>query len=233
MTPPAPRCYTPRDAPETSALMKWFQKLLPHEDKFFDLFEKHAKLLVEGAEALQKVFEGGPEATKYGRIVIDKENEADAVAHEVMQSVRRTFITPFDRGDIQALIQSMDDAIDQMHQTVKTILLFDVREFDPIMRDMAAVAVEAAALTSKAMPLLREIAANATAINSYAEAITALEDKSDQQHDEGLRDLYHRHGNNNPMAFIVGSEIYEHLEKVLDRFEDVANQANGIVIEHL
>lgn len=213
--------------------MKWFQKLLPHEDKFFDLFEKHAKLLVEGAAALQKLFEGGPDALRCGRVVIDKENEADAVAHEVMQSVRRTFITPFDRGDIQALIQSMDDAIDQMHQTVKTILLFDVREFDPIMRDMAAVAVEAAALTNKAMPLLREIATNAAAINSYAEAITALEDKSDQQHDEGLRDLFHRHGNNNPMAFIVGSEIYEHLEKVLDRFEDVANQANGIVIEHL
>jgi uncharacterized protein Yka (UPF0111/DUF47 family) len=150
-----------------------------------------------------------------------------------MLSVRRTFITPFDRSDIQELIQSMDDAIDQMHQTVKTIMLFEVHRFDPLMQDMAALAVDAAGLTAKAVPLLREIAAHASAINTFAENVIQLEDKSDQLHDEGLRDLFHRYGNSDPMAFIVGSKIYEHLEKVLDRFEDVANQTNGIVIEHL
>jgi len=214
-------------------MMKWFQRLLPHEDKFFDLFESHSKILVEGAQALQNVLQGGDDAARFCRVVIDKENEADEVTRQVMLSVRRTFITPFDRSDIQALIQSMDDAIDQMNQTVKTIMLFEVRKFDPLMRDMAALAVDAAALTAKAVPLLREIATNASAINSFAENMTLLEDRSDQMHDEGLRDLFHRHGNSDPMAFIVGSRIYEHLEKVLDRFEDVANQVNGIVIEHL
>jgi uncharacterized protein Yka (UPF0111/DUF47 family) len=213
--------------------MKWFQKILPHEDRFFDLFESHAKILVDGADALHKLLQGGEDAARYCRIVIDKERDADEIAHQVMQSVRRTFITPFDRSDIQDLIQSMDDAIDQMHQTVKTITLFEVRRFDPLMRDMAALAVEAAGLTAKAIPLLREIAAHAGAINTFAENVIQLEDKSDQLHDEGLRDLFHRLGNSDPMAFIVGSKIYEHLEKVLDRFEDVANQTNGIVIEHL
>jgi hypothetical protein len=120
-----------------------------------------------------------------------------------------------------------------MHQTVKTIMLFEVRRFDPLMRDMAALAVEAAGLTAKMVPLLREIATHAGAINTFAENVTQLEDKSDQLYDEGLRDLFHRLGSSDPMAFIVGSQIYEHLEKVLDRFEDVANQTNGIVIEHL
>ena len=150
-----------------------------------------------------------------------------------MQSVRRTFITPFDRGDIQDLIQSMDDAIDQMHQTVKTILRFEVREFEPAMRQMAALAREAANLTLKAVPLLREIVTNAGAINVYAEAVAHLEDRSDQLYDEGLRDLYHRQKGADAMAFIIGSEIYQHLEKVLDRFEDVADRINGIVIEHI
>jgi uncharacterized protein Yka (UPF0111/DUF47 family) len=214
-------------------VMKWFQKILPHEDKFFDLFESHAKILVEGADALHKLLQGGEDAARYCRIVIDKERDADVIAHQVMESVRRTFITPFDRSDIQDLIQSMDDAIDQMNQTVKTIMLFEVRHFDPLMRDMAVLAVEAAGLTAKAVPLLREIATHAGAINTFAENVTQLEDKSDQLHDEGLRDLFHRLGSSDPMAFIVGSRIYEHLEKVLDRFEDVANQTNGIVIEHL
>jgi len=214
-------------------MMQWFQKILPREDKFFDLFESHAKILVDGADALHNLLQGGEDAARYCRLVIDKEHDADEIARQVMQSVRRTFITPFDRSDIQDLIQSMDDAIDQMHQTVKTITLFEVRRFDPLMRDMAALAVEAAGLTAKMVPLLREIATHAGAINTFAENVTQLEDKSDQLYDEGLRNLFHRLGSSDPMAFIVSSQIYEHLEKVLDRFEDVANQTNGIVIEHL
>jgi uncharacterized protein len=213
--------------------MRWFQRLLPREDKFFDLFERHSETLAAGAEALQRLFRGGSEVARNCKIIIDKENEADLIAREVLQSVRRTFITPFDRSDIQDLIQSMDDAIDQMHQTVKTIMRFEVREFDPLMRDMTALAVEAAEMTLKAVPLLREIVTNAGAINAYAEAVTNLEGKSDQMYDEGLRNLYHRHKDKDPMAFVIGSEIYEHLEKVLDRFEDVAERVNGIVIEHV
>ena len=213
--------------------MQWFQKLLPREDKFFDLFESHSKILVIGADALQKLLQGGESVARYCRIVIDSERDADEIARQVMLSVRRTFITPFGRSDIQDLIQSMDDAIDQMHQTVKTITLFEVQQFDPLMRDMAALAVEAAGLTAKMVPLLREIATHAGAINTFAENVTQLEDKSDQLYDEGLRNLFHRLGSSDPMAFIVSSQIYEHLEKVLDRFEDVANQTNGIVIEHL
>ena len=214
-------------------MMKWFQKLLPHEDKFFEQFEKHAGIIAAGADALQKLMQGGDDVPRYCQIIVDREHDADDVAREVMQSVRRTFITPFDRSDIQELIQSMDDAIDQMHQTVKTIGRFEVRQFDPPMQQIAALAVEAAALTGKAVPLLREIGVNAAAINAYAEAVTQLEGKSDQLYDEGLRDLFRRYGKSDPMAFIVGSEIYEQLEKVLDRFEDVADQVNSIVIEHL
>ncbi len=213
--------------------MRWFQRILPREDKFFDLFERHSETLVAGAEALQRLFQGGDDVARNCQIIIDKEHEADRLAQKVMQSVRRTFITPFDRSDIQDLIQSMDDAIDQMHQTVKTIMRFEVREFDPLMVDISSLSVDAAYLTLKAVPLLREIVTNAGAINAYAEAVTHLEGKSDHLYDAGLRDLYNRYKGTDPMAFIVGSQIYEHLEKVLDRFEDVAEQVNGIVIEHV
>jgi uncharacterized protein Yka (UPF0111/DUF47 family) len=213
--------------------MNWFQRLLPREDKFFDLFEAHAATLVAGAAALRRLLDGGPELSTHCRTVVDKEVEADRIAAEVMESVRRTFITPFDRSDIQELIQAMDDSIDQMNQTAKTTTLFEVREFDPLMRDMADLAIEAAALTAKAMPLLREIAKHATEINAYVAAIKALEERSDTMHDDGLRDLFRKHRDGNAMAFVVGAEIYDHLEKVLDRFESVANQVNAIVIEHL
>ena len=188
--------------------MNWFQKLLPREDKFFDLFERHAETLVSGAEALRRLLEGGEDVQRYCRVIVEKENEADQIVREVMQSVRRTFITPFDRGDIQALIQSMDDAIDQMNQTVKTITLFEVRAFDPLMRGMADVAIEAARLTANTLPCLREIASQAGKINAYAENVVQLEERADQLHDEGLRDLFRRHRSDDPMAFLIGSQIY-------------------------
>jgi predicted phosphate transport protein (TIGR00153 family) len=213
--------------------MRWFHRLLPREDKFFDLFESHSRTLAAGAEALHALFQPGGDVVKLAQVVVDKEHEADQIAREVMLSVRRTFITPFDRSDIQDLIQSMDDAIDQMNQTVKTIGLFEVRTFDPIMREMTALAVEAAVLTEKAVPLLREIVSNAGAVNAYAEAVILLEGKSDSLYTEGLRDLFSRHRTGDAMPFIIGSQIYEHLEKVLDRFEDVAERVNGIVIEHV
>jgi len=213
--------------------MRWFHRLLPREDKFFDLFESHSRTLAAGADALHALFQPGSDVARLAQIVVDKEHEADQIAREVMQSVRRTFITPFDRSDIQDLIQSMDDAIDQMHQTVKTIGLFEVRTFDPIMREMTSLAIEAARLTEKAVPLLREIVSNAGAINAYAEAVIQLEGKSDQLYTDGLRDLFRRHRTGDAMAYIIGSQIYEHLEKVLDRFEDVAEQVNSIVIEHV
>jgi uncharacterized protein Yka (UPF0111/DUF47 family) len=190
------------------AMMNWFQRLLPREDKFFDLFESHAQTLVAGADALRQLLDGGEDAARFGKIVVEKESEADRITQAVMQSVRRTFITPFDRSDIQELIQSMDDAIDQMHQTVKTITLFEVREFDPLMRDLADLAIDAAAITLRAVPLLREIAAHAGEINAYAVAMTQLEERSDQMHDEGIRNLFRRHRTSDPMAFIVGSEVY-------------------------
>ena len=150
-----------------------------------------------------------------------------------MQSVRRTFITPFDRSDIQELIQSMDDAIDQMHQTVKTITLFEVGEFDPLMRDMAELAVDAAGMTLKAVPLLREIAAHAGEINAYAVATTELEERSDQMHDQGCANSSAASEPAIRWPSSSAVEIYDHLEKVLDKFERVANQVNAIVIEHL
>jgi uncharacterized protein len=214
-------------------VMNWFQRLLPREDKFFDLFEAHAATLVAGAGALRRLLDGGPDLARHCREVVEKENDADRIAAEVMESVRRTFITPFDRSDIQELIQAMDDSIDQMNQTAKTINLFEVREFDSLMREMADLAVEAAGLTARAMPLLREIARNATAINAYVTTLKELEERSDSLHDDGVKDLFRRHREGNAMAFVIGSEIYDHLEKVLDRFEAVANQVNAIVIEHL
>jgi uncharacterized protein len=214
-------------------MLGWFRAMMPKEDRFFDLFERHSKTLVAGADALRKLLEGGEAVPQYCRVIVDREHDADDIAREVLLAVRRTFITPFDRGDIKDLIQSMDDAIDQMHQTAKTITLFQLRSFEPPMREMGEIIVQAANLTAEAVPLLRSIGTNAGALNAYAEKVTELEGRADDLHDEGLRTLYHAHRSGDAMPYIVGSEVYGRLERVVDRFEDVANEINSIVIEHV
>ena len=114
-------------------MLGWFQALMPRETRFFDLFEKHAATLRDGAGALQNLLRGGPEVPEHGAAVASHENAADEVTREVMLLVRRTFITPFDRADIIDLISSMDDAIDQMHKTAKVTNLFEQRTFQPDM----------------------------------------------------------------------------------------------------
>ena len=215
-------------------MLRWFQALMPKEERFFDLFARHSLTLVAGAEALRALLQGGEDVPHWCRVIVEREEEADGIAREVLAMVRRTFITPFDRSDIQSLISSMDDAIDQMHQTAKAITLYEVRAFDPIMREMGDVIVEAANLTVEAVPLLSRVGREAARLATLTEAIVKLEERSDVLHDQGRRELFLRHrGGGDAMAFIVGDEIYSHLEKVADRFEDVANEINAIVIEHV
>ena len=127
----------------------------------------------------------------------------------------------------------MDDAIDMMHKTVKTIRLFEQKEFDPLMQEMGAAIVQAAHLVAEAIPLLDRINTNAPRLMAIAEEVTRVEGRSDELHDRGLKELFLRHGTSNAMAYIIGSEIYGELEKVVDRFEDVANEISGIVIENV
>ena len=214
-------------------LMRWFRVFLPKEERFFDLFARHSRAVLQGAEALQGMLRGGEETPVFCQRVNQFENDADNITREVLTAVRRTFITPFDRGDIKNLITSMDDAIDQMQQTAKAVVLFEVRSFEPPMREMGTLLVECANLVGRALPLLQSIGDNVSMLTAITEEVTKLEGRVDDLHDIGLKELFLKHRDANAMDFIVGAEIYKHLEKVADRFDDVANEINSIVIEQV
>jgi predicted phosphate transport protein (TIGR00153 family) len=214
-------------------MMRWFQALMPREEKFFDLFARHSEVVGDGAKALRDMLEGGDAVTRHCKLVMDREHDADDITREVLIAVRRTFITPFDRGDIKDLITAMDNSIDQMQKTAKTILLFDQTVFTPQQRQMGDKIVTAAALVREAIPLLSSINANAGRISRLTEQISKIEGEADDLHDDGLRELYRANLSSNSMAFFVGVEVYDHLEKVVDRFDDVANEIHGIVLENV
>jgi predicted phosphate transport protein (TIGR00153 family) len=212
-------------------MLAWFRAMMPKEDKFFVLFGQHSDILVDGARELDRMLAGGEAVMAAGQRIIDLEHQADDVTRDVMQAVRRSFITPFDRSDIQALIQSMDDAIDRMNGIVKMVRLYEVDSFEPNMQAIGKVAVEAALLLAEAIPLLERPGANVLRLTELTEKMVQAEGRSDDLYDEGLKALFRQHGHSAPMRFYVGKEIYEALERVMDRFEDVANDISSIVIE--
>jgi uncharacterized protein len=214
-------------------MLKWFHALMPKEERFFELFAAHSKVVLAGAQALRAMLDGGGAVEKNYQLVMDREQDADNITREVLIAVRRTLITPFDRSNIRDLITSMDNSIDQMQKTAKSIRLFDVKEFTPQMRDMADVIVKCANLVQEAIPLLGSISSEAAKISSLTAEISGLEGHADEMHDAGLRALYQANANGNAMAFFVGNEVYDHLEKVVDRFDDTSNVLHGIVIEHV
>src|SRR5881398_387247 len=164
-------------------MLRLFRAFLPKEERFFDLFARHADTVAKGALALQDMLRGGDETPVFCQRVSQFENDADNITREVLTAVRRTFITPFERGDIKNLITSMDDAIDQMQQTAKAVILFEVRIFEPPMREIGQLLVECAQLVGRALPLMQSIGNNVSMLTSITEELTKLEGRVDDMHD--------------------------------------------------
>jgi uncharacterized protein len=212
-------------------MLGWFRALMPREEQFFDLFSRHAQVTLAGAEALRSLLNGGEDVLRYCKEISAHETAADEITREVLTALRRSFITPLDRGDIKDLITSMDDAIDQMNKTAKVTMLFELHSFERPMQEMGELIVRTAKLTVEAIPLLRSIGKQSSRLNVLTEEIIRIEEQADQLHDQGRKQLYLNQ--TNAFAFMIGTEVYDHLEKVVDRFEDVANEISAIVIENV
>jgi predicted phosphate transport protein (TIGR00153 family) len=211
--------------------MNIVRAVMPREERFFDLFERHSQTLVGAAEALVRLL-GGSSIAASSDEIRDLEHVADDITRDVLIAVRRSFITPFDRSAIKGLISSMDDAVDEVWKTAKAIRLYERTEFEAPLQEMSALAAEASKLVREAIPLLRNIGRNGARLHQITEAVVQLEKRADDLHEQGLKALYLGQLNARPMEFVVGREIYSHVERVLDRLEDVADEIQGIVIDH-
>lgn len=211
----------------------WFQRLLPHSGDFYVLFERHAAAMTAAADALAQLTSGEGDRTANLRTIRDREHDADEVIRETLHEVRQTFLTPFDRGAITALIGAMDDTIDEMNRTASAIELFEVHTFDPQMKQIGVLIQDACRLVAEAMPLLRDVERNGRRLHALTAKLVKLEGEVDVLHDTGMKAAFQAQRiKNDPMAFMVSREMYKDLERIADAFEDVANEVDSLVIDH-
>src|SRR6187431_2728927 len=134
-------------------MFAWFQRLLPHKGDFFGMFEAHAATLVGAADELRKLADDGVSTREALAAIQDREHEADEIIRRVLTEVRKTFLTPFDRGAITSLIGAMDE----MLAAARAIDLYELRQLRPEMKEIVKIISEAASVTAEAVPLLRNV----------------------------------------------------------------------------
>ena len=213
-------------------MFSWFQRLLPQKGDFFGMFEQHSVTLVSAAAALRRLAEDGSSPHQLLETIQKQEHDADDIIREVLTAVRKTFLTPFDRGSITGLIGAMDDAIDEMLSAARAIDLYELRELRPEMREIIELIQEAAKITSEAIPLLRNVSRNGARLHELTERLVRLEGEADDVHAAGLKRAFQEVEQIGSLQFAVAREVFKHLERVTDSFEDVANHIDGIVVDH-
>jgi uncharacterized protein Yka (UPF0111/DUF47 family) len=220
-----------RDDSAGVSMFGWFQRLLPQKGDFFGMFEAHAATLVAAAKNLHELSDDNVSTRQMLQEIQDHEHDADDIIREVLTAVRKTFLTPFDRGSVTSLIGSMDNAIDEMLAAARAIDLYELQQLRPEMKDVINLISEAAAVTAEAVPLLRNVSANGARLHILTGHMVSLEGQADEVHALGLRRAFQT-ARTDPLQFAVAREVFKNLERVMDAFEDVANEIDGIVIDH-
>jgi uncharacterized protein len=214
-------------------VFNWFRRLVPSSADFFVLFERHSAATVAAGEALAQLVRGEGDRTSLLHTIRDREHDADDLTREVLTEVRQTFLTPFDRGAIIGLIAAMDDVTDEIQSCASAIETYDFEDFAPEMREMAAHICRALHMIDEALPLLREVPRNGAKLHDLTGQIVRAEGDVDIIHERGLKaNFVAAKESGQTVPFIVNREIFKHLEKLADAFEDVANQIDGIVIDY-
>ena len=211
--------------------LRLFHFFMPKEEKFVERFGQHAEQIAAAAEALRAIFAGTDDFEKCFHTIRERESAADVITRLTLEALHRSFITPFDRGEIHDLVVSLDDTIDTIEEIVQRIAIYRITKFTPEMLKLTEIIRDCAGILNSAMPLLAEVTRNATALRDMAIRISALEGQGDATLRQGLAALM-RNGAD-PIAVMTQKEIYELLEGAIDRCQDAMDVVQGIVIEHV
>jgi uncharacterized protein len=212
-----------------------FGKLLPREGNFFELFNQHGNHIVEGARAFILLIQNYADPTlreRYANEVGNAERAADRVTAEVNRLLHKTFITPIDREQIHGLINAMDDILDLLQDATETMSLYDVRAMTEEVLRLGDISAKCCERVQHAVSLLPKINHHETAEAAIktCEEIDKLESDADRVMRSAMSKLFREE--NDVRELIKLKTIYEQLESISDRCEDVANLIEGVVLEN-
>ena len=210
-----------------------FSRLMPKEGKYFDLFNAHAALIVQGGAALTALVGALVDDPKRVSVEADRiddlERKADAITHDTLAQLHTSFITPFDRDEIHQLINSMDDILDVIQDVAESMSLYDIQHVPADTKMLAEVTEKSCVLVENVVKLLHSMD-NAPAILKHCHEINDLESEADRMLREAMSKVFREEPD--VRQVIKLKEMYELLETVTDRCKDVAGTVEAIVLEN-
>src|SRR5678810_852521 len=204
-------------------------RLMPREGNFFELFNAHAERIVEGSRELALMITTFTEVEKHAQYIDASEHAADKITHETIMLLHKTFITPFDREQIHQLITKMDDILDLTQDVAESVLLYDLRKITPETKQLADICHMSCERVAAVVGLLNNVK-RADAIMRVCEEIDRLESDADRVMRSALSKLFREESDLKQVMKL--RVIYDLLESITDRCEDVANVIEGIVLEN-
>jgi hypothetical protein len=201
--------------------------LLPKEEKYFDLFNQMAAQITEGASLLRHMFDDFGNRAQYADQIKQVEHNCDEITHDIVRRLNQTFITPFDREDIHALASQLDDVIDYIEYAARRVILYRIEAPTSDAIRLTDVLVQLVTEIEKAVVSLGK--GNGKVLEECI-AIHTLENEGDAIHHEAVEKLFTEE--TDPIRLLKWKELYETLERSIDKCEDAANVLEAIVLKN-
>jgi predicted phosphate transport protein (TIGR00153 family) len=207
-------------------------RLIPQDDRFFDLFNRSAENTLEGARALNELFANFVDVERKSRHIKDIEHVGDEITHEVFAALNRTFVTPLDREDISHLASALDDVIDWIEEVARRVRLYRIDQPTPIACALSRVIMEQSEQIARAVPLLAD-RRSGDALQRATREIHRLENEADDLLAEAVATLYDNVTEVPQLIHAMRwSDLYQLLEDATDKAESVATALNNIALKN-
>jgi uncharacterized protein len=200
--------------------------LIPREVRFFDLFEQQSRHIIKAAQLLHELVHHFPDARAKAHAIKEEEHQGDLITHEIVKRLNTTFITPLDREDIHDLGTRLDDVLDFIEAAAERLVVYRIKEPTSASRAMAEVIVQQTHAMDRAIRCLRTMDPG---FHEHAVEVNRLENSADNLLRDSLAALFEEQAD--PIEVIKWKEIYETMETVTDRCEDVVNVIEGIILK--
>ena len=198
----------------------------PRDEQFFTLFNQMADEIKAAAVLLEQMLASDPPDTSKVDVIKDAEHRCDALTHDAIQRLNRTFVTPFDREDLYALASSLDNVMDAIDHAATLVRLYKIDAIRPGARELARTVSQSA----DRLHLALESLAHKTPVQPHAVEINRLENEADRAYQEAIKSLFE--GETDPILIMKWKELLDMLEQITDACEDVANVIEGVVVKH-
>jgi len=201
-------------------------RLIPREVRFFDLFDQQSQHIVHAASLLHEMVYTFSDARAKAYAIKEVEHQGDQVTHEIVRRLNTTFLTPIDREDIHDLATQLDDVLDFIEAVAERLVVYRIKETTSSARALVDVIVQTTQAMDRTIKCLRTMDPG---FHEHAVEVNRLENSADRMLRESLAELFDKQSD--PIEVIKWKEIYETMETVTDRCEDVANVIEGIILK--